>query len=69
MLRLGRKEHGGMTSEVPGSLVGSLGKLTLVCFQKGKCSHPGSSDSNREAGLMRDRKAQDEETGVGSGIL
>ena len=58
-----------MTSEVAGSLVGSLGKLTLVCFQKGKCSHPGGSDGNCEVGLMRDRKAQDEETGAGSGIL
>ena len=58
-----------MTSEVQGSLMGSLGKLTLVFFQKGKCSHAGSSDGNCEAGLMRDGKAQDEETGAGSGIL
>ena len=49
--------------------MGSLGKLTLVFFQKGKCSHAGSSDGNCEAGLMRDGKAQDEETGAGSGIL
>ena len=62
MLRLSRKEPGGMTSEVAGSLVGSLGKLTLVCFLKGKCSHPGGS-GNCEEGLMRERKAQDEETG------
>ena len=65
MLRLSRKEHGGMTSEVQGSLMGSLGKLTLVFFQKGKCNHAGSSDGNCEAGLMRDGRLRMRRLGQG----